>query len=293
MRERGALVKKCSVSREAIVGACAESGLPLEIRHDRRVVAVRYSSGSGVPYLESWEDNVLRLPDSDGWPPALLKQVTSYVARRSWFTDKDADALAARLGKISKFQSLSSEDAVTWSWFGTLGRAGVEPRRRTVQWLYDRLGLQLRASPDVRVDQWMRVIHPNALKSSKGPELDARIDDPGVALVYVEAKWDAALGSGKGAAPGQKDDQVILRRDALRAEPRLAKDDCEFIVLGVSNTAADLAAYDEVPQKPPLRHVHVKWLTWAELSECDAHPLAREFRRYLEWKREFPQRSPH
>ena len=264
-----------------------------ENRHDYHVVAVRYSSGSGVPYLEDWEDNVLRLSDSEAWPPALLKQVSSYVARRSWFGDEDADALSARLGRISKFQSLNSEDAVTWSWFGTLGLAEAETRRRTVQWLYDRLGLQLQASPDVRVDQWMRVIHPNALKSSNGPELDARIDDAGVALIYVEAKWEAALGSGKGAAQGQKDDQVVLRRDAFRAEPKLANDDREFIVLGVSNDTPDLTVYHEAPQQPPLRRVRLEWLTWEDLAECDAHPLSLEFRRYLEWKRDLSKHPPN
>jgi hypothetical protein len=138
----------------------------------------------------------------------------------------------------------------------------------------------------------MRIIHPNALMSSKGPELDARIDDPGVALVYVEAKWDAALGSGKGAAPGREDDQVILRRDAFRAEPKLAADEREFVVLGVSNEAPDLSAYDEAPLKRPLRPVQVRWLTWADLSECDAHPLSSEFRRYLEWKRDLAEKRP-
>src|SRR5437879_6569501 len=155
--------------------------MPYVRHHDGRMVAIRYSKGSGVPYLESWEDNVLGSRGAGAWPDSLLRQVKAYVARRSWFADEDARALSAGLGRISKFQSLNSEDAVTWSWFGTLGRAEPETRRRAIQWLYDRLGLPLKASPDVRIDQWMRVVHPNALESAKGPELDARIDDPGVA----------------------------------------------------------------------------------------------------------------
>src|SRR4051812_43344204 len=97
--------------------------------HDGRSVAVRYSRRSRVPYLEAWEDNVLRPSDVVEWPDALLRQVKAYVAHRSWFSDDDAHALSARLGRISKFQSLNSEDAVTWSWFGTLALAKADARR--------------------------------------------------------------------------------------------------------------------------------------------------------------------
>lgn len=251
---------------------------------DGRQVGVRYSSGSQVPYLERWEDNVLHPRGGADWPPALLKQVNGYVARRSWFSDEDADALAVRLGRISKFQSIRSEDALTWSWFGTLSCAGPPARQAVTQWLYARLGLQLTASADPAVDQWMRVAHPNAPQSPNGPELDARVDDPQVALIYVEAKWEAAIGTGKGASEGVFDDQVVLRRDSMRADPALANDHRNFVVLGVSRQGPDLSLYVETEQDPPLRRVTVAWLTWQDLAACEAHPLAPEFRAYLEWK---------
>jgi hypothetical protein len=157
---------------------------------DGRTVGVCSSRGaSAVPYVLDWEDNVLPPPDGQEWPASLLRQVRAYVARRSWFSDGDADALAAKLGVISKVQSLNSEDAVTWSWFGTLALADPQARRRALQRLYDQIGLERRASAGIRIAQSPRVVHPNAPESPHGPELDARIDDPGVALVYVEAKW--------------------------------------------------------------------------------------------------------
>jgi hypothetical protein len=171
--------------------------------------------------------------------------VRGYVARCSWFTDDAADALAAKLGLISKFQSLNSEDAVTWSWFGTLALADAETRRRALQWLYDELRLALRASASLRIEQWPRVMHPNAPESPHGPELDALIDDPGGALVYVEAKWEAVLGTGKGATEGIRDDQVVLRRDSFRSDLARVADGRVFIVLGVSNAKPDLTAYEE------------------------------------------------
>src|SRR3954453_9225171 len=100
-------------------------------------VTVRRSAGSGqVAYVEKWDRNVMRAGDQP-WPAWLLKQVRGYVAHRSWFSDEDADALAADLGVISKFQSFNSEDAVTWSWFGTLSLCPADARRAALQWLSD------------------------------------------------------------------------------------------------------------------------------------------------------------
>ncbi|MBP6843902.1 MAG: hypothetical protein KA201_09175 [Kofleriaceae bacterium] len=155
-----------------------------------------------------------------------------------------------------------------------------------MQWLYDRLGLQASASRDARIDQWVRVTHPNALRSPNGPEVDARLDDPGQALVYVEAKWLAALGSGKGADDGAWDDQIVLRRGSLRQDPALAGDHKRlYVVLGISNDSPDLVAYDEANEHEP-RRVEVRWLRWQDLAECSAHPHHEEFARYLQWKRD-------
>jgi hypothetical protein len=253
--------------------------------HDGRLTPVRFSAGAGrVLYVERWEDNVLAPPTGHQWPAALLKQIRSYVAFPTWFTEVDANALATHLGRISKFQSINSEDALTWSWFGTLGCAEPAQRRLAVQWLYDRIGLDLAASPQPTIDQWMRVVHPNTPQGTNGPELDARIDDPGVALVYVEAKWDAALGTGKGATNDRRDDQIILRRDALRAERALANDHRKFVVLGISNETPDLTHYAELQFDEPQRPVTIAWLTWQDLATCELHPMASEFRRYLQWK---------
>jgi hypothetical protein len=246
---------------------------------DGRTIALRTSLGKKIPYVENWEDNVLRTPGQTPWPASLLKQVRGYPAQKRWFAPEDAEALAVRLGRISKFQSLNSEDAVTWSWFGTLGCASPSTRSAVVQWLYDCLDLNLTASPDVGVDQWMRVWHPNAPNGRRGPELDARVDDPGGALIYVEAKWNAKLGFGKGATEKSRDDQVVLRRDSFRADPKLRAHRRPFVVLGISNQRPDLAVYGESSD------VTVGWLTWADMAQCDAHPLAREFREYLDWKR--------
>jgi hypothetical protein len=120
---------------------------------------------------------------------------------------------------------------------------------------------------------------------------NARIDDPAGALIYVETKWNAGLGVGEGAIEGTKDDQIILRRDAFRAEPALRDDHRAFVVLGVSNEVSNLAAYEEAAD-PARRPVDVAWLAWSELAECPVHPLASEFRGYLSWKRALSEIDP-
>jgi hypothetical protein len=241
--------------------------------------AVRYSRG-GVLTFERWEDNVLGLPP---WPEALLRQVRGYVGQARYFSDEDAAALSSPLGgRISKFQSINSEDAVTYSWFGTLASAEPETRRCVTQWLYDRIGLDTTASAPA-IDQWVRVFHPNAAGSSRGPELDARIDDPGSALIYVEAKWGADIGTGKGKDASVPDDQVVLRRDSLRNDPN-RRDGVEALaVLGVSEAKPDLSRWAEPDETE--RVVLLAWLTWDDLAECAAHPHSDEFARYIAWKR--------
>lgn len=252
---------------------------------DGRLVPVRSSRGrEAVLYFERWEDNVLPPPSGETWPPQVLRQVNAYVAHKSWFSAPDADALAARLGRISKFQSINSEDAVTWSWFGTLGLEPPSARRRALAWLYERIGLDVTASERATIDQWRRVVHPNALHSARGPEVDALIDDPRSALIYVEAKWNAGVGTGKGAAPGARDDQIVLRRDALRIDPTRTDDDRELVVLCIANRPIDLRLYDERPQAARWP-VKVASLTWDELASCSAHPRHGDFAHYLDWKR--------
>lgn len=204
-------------------------------------VAVRRSRG-GVLTFERGEDNVLGSPP---WPEALLGQVRGYAARRSHFAADDAEALATHLdGRISKFQSVNSEDAVTYSWFGTLASASVDARRATVQWLYDQAGIPAAAHAPV-IDQWERVFHPNAPDSPRGPELDARVDDPGAALIYIEAKWKAKVGTGKRTVADIPDDQIVLRRDSLRSDPALKNDKRVLAILGVSEHKPDLASWHE------------------------------------------------
>lgn len=245
-------------------------------------LAVRFSRGaSRVPYAEDWRRSVIGLAGGKPVPPWLERQVRGYVAHRSWFEEADAVALSAVLGRISKFQSLRSEDALTWSWFGTLATAAPAAQQAAIQWLCDMLELQVDASATAGVRQWERVLHPNA-PTRNGPEIDAIVDDPIGALIYVEAKWRAELGTGRGASEKKRDNQIVLRRDSLRNNPALDADERPLVVLGLAQSEPDLSVYDEADAS--LRPVIIRWLTWRALAACPTHPHAEEFGRHLAWK---------
>jgi hypothetical protein len=246
-----------------------------------KAVRVRRSKGPGrVPYLERWQANVIGVEVGEA-PDWLQRQARGYVANSGWFSDEDADALMDERGRISKMQSLRSEDVVTWSWFGTLTLSDPRERVSALNWLFENLGLPERASEETQIHQWVRVFHPNVPSSSRGPEVDAIIEQPGGPVIYVEAKWRASLGSGRGADEGAKDDQIVLRRDSLEKDPKLEGIHGSLVVLGLSQSKEDVSSYE----KETSRGVEVTWMTWTDLAGCPSHPYAEEFARYLDWKR--------
>ena len=231
-----------------------------------------YSRGrSRAPYVEDLGRNVIGLPSLVGAPPSLVRQVRAYVARRDWFTPEDAAGARKSARADQQVPVPGSEDALTWSWFGTLSIASPQARRDAVEWLLKRLELDAALSSDVTIRQWVRV-------RTLGPEVDAVVEDPRGLLLYAEAKWDAQLGTGRGVTEGSRDDQINLRRLALQAEQRRRP----RVVLGISRALPDLARYNH--QETGDRPVWIRWITWGDLAECSIHPHAAEFSRYLAWK---------
>jgi hypothetical protein len=72
--------------------------------------------------------------------PELLQKF--YASTRFIGRTPDDDRLAReRLGYYCDLQSLNSEDAVTWSFFGTLAYMPAEDRQRVCSGLFERLDL--------------------------------------------------------------------------------------------------------------------------------------------------------
>ena len=98
-------------------------------------------SPSGVVLLRDFADNLIRTSDVSWPPPALVSKLVAADRVSSRWPAALADRVSGRLGHYTALQSINSEDAITWSFFGPLMYG--EPSRRVafMRWLLDRLQL--------------------------------------------------------------------------------------------------------------------------------------------------------
>jgi hypothetical protein len=187
------------------------------------------------------------------------------------------DGIAAKhgLGFYCDLQSLHSEDAITWSVFGTL-KHGEKVQKE--KWLCDFLalvGLVNVSTSEAEFFLWRRIPHPNTLVPG-GPEIDFGIITRN-AVILGEAKWQ----SGVGVAQGKKKDkdQIQLRGEFLKGHGRGFFPGKEVVaVIGLSllpnafqNTVPDGVAFGAV--------------TWEQVCSLPSHPQADEVKRYYLWKK--------
>lgn len=225
-------------------------------------------------------DNLIRT-GCRPWPPPEIVQKL-YQSRQIRAFDPDQAALCtAGLGYYCDLQSLHSEDAITWSVFGTLRYAAAESKER---WLKDFFGmLQIPAidTADADLFLWRRIPHPDTLVPG-GPEIDFGIIT-GNEFVLGEAKWRSTTGSSQGKAKDK--DQIQLREEFLSTYGRTMFPEHEqFIVVGVGLT--DLSFQGVQTGKQSFRTI-----TWEKLCSLPSHPHAAELRRYYLWKCEHSQPS--
>lgn len=179
------------------------------------------------------------------------------------------------LGFYCDLQSLHSEDAITWSVFGTAARA---PQSELEAWIADLISLL--DLPDVKpsraaVSLWRRIPHPDTLVPG-GPEIDVSISTEN-ALILGEAKWLSSVGAAQGKKKDK--DQIQLRGEFLRDyAPKLYPAYSEYMVLGVS--LFERAFVDTTPEGIAFRSV-----TWEKICSLPSHPRAEEVQRYVNWKR--------
>ena len=144
-------------------------------------------SRGGVWAFLDYLDNVIR-PDGCAWPPPELVQKLARSDKHMYFFPEDQPLLMNKLGYYTDLQSINSEDALVWSYFGPLVYAAPHIRCRWTEWLLGELGCASRVS-ECAVAVWRRVPHPDNYTQG-GPELDA-IVVADCAVVMVEAKWRA------------------------------------------------------------------------------------------------------
>lgn len=169
---------------------------------------------------------------------------------------------------------MHSEDAITWSVFGTIARS---PQNILETWLRDLF--RLIDLPDANTDNadislWRRIPHPDTLVPGD-PEIDVGITTSNT-VILGEAKWLSGIGAAQGKARDK--DQIQLRGEFLaKYGAGIFPDRPHKVVLGIS--LLPNAFKDTTPEGVSLRTT-----SWQHLSTILSHPLADELTRSVGWK---------
>ncbi len=216
----------------------------------------------------NYEDNLI-IPNGVVWPhPDIVKKL--YRSNQSKAFDPEAlEILSVKLGFYCDLQSLRSEDAITWSVFGTLHYFSKELKTQFLNSMLKLIGEAPNVT-DCSIQLWTRIAHPDTLVSG-GPELDFQIISDKV-VIFGECKWNSKVAENQGK---QKDkNQIQLRLEYLEEYgKRIFPYVNRRLVLLVE----------------PISHWNssLPRVTWQEICNNTEHPIKEEIKSYYNWKKNY------
>lgn len=207
------------------------------------------------------------------WPTPEILQKLYKSKHSSSIKNIDFDISQKGIGYYSDLQSINSEDAITWSIFGTVSRSSQKIKSKWIQELFQNIKIPDKDFNSSEIYLWRRIPHPDTLVSG-GPEIDIGILTPN-SVVFCEAKWKSAIAKNQGKSKNKN--QIELRKEFLEKYGKLIfKNNKNFITLTIS-LSKDI-------QNDLNNH---KSITWEEISKFKYHPLANEVKNYYQWKFEY------
>lgn len=236
------------------------------------MIPVARSKG-GVKAVAHPFDNLIRTGIA-AWPPPEIVQKL-YKSRQSRaFEGKDLEFATSGLGYYCDLQSLHSEDAMTWSVFGTIARAPHNILKTWLKDLFRLIDLPDSDSDNAEIFLWRRIPHPDTLVSG-GPEIDVGITTSNT-VILVEAKWLSGVGTAQGKARDK--DQIQLRGEFLaKYGAVIFPEQPHKVVLGVSLLPS--AFKDTTPEGDSYRTTLLP-----SLYDRPSHPLTEELSLHIKWK---------
>jgi hypothetical protein len=255
------------------------------------------TGGVPVRVIQNWMDRPIEVVSSKGgtlvvvnpfdnlvttgvsfWPPPEIVQKLYQSRQIRAFDGHNREAVTRILGFYTDLQSLHSEDAITWSVFGTLAYADQSTKCKFVDSLLKILRITTPVTTTANIFLWRRIPHPDTLVSG-GPEIDFGIQTDHV-VIFGEAKWLSNIGHAQGKARDK--DQIILRREFFEKYGNtIFGKASHYIVLGVSYRGGMIKS-EEINLRHATLHLHD--MTWESLCSIESHPVSKEIRCYLEWK---------
>lgn len=212
------------------------------------------------------------------WPPPEIVQKLYKSRQQRAFAGEDLAAATSVLGFYSDLQSLHSEDAITWSVFGTIANSPNDVRVGFVEEVFSKIAPTLPAPSTATISLWRRIPHPDTLVSG-GPEIDFLILTDRV-LVLGEAKWLSSVGRGQGASRCKS--QIDLRVEFVQKYGAAFFPSAEtYVVLGAS---LGEPVVDELDVDAAGKELLLRDLSWSELCSMRSHPQNKELMAYVDWK---------
>lgn len=215
-------------------------------------------------------------PEQIAWPPPEVLQKLYASDRWRGKTSLDNQLARSRFGQYCDLQSLNSEDAITWSFFGPLIYGLESARLEFATRLFKRL--ELPGPTRITIWLWRRIPHPEKADSTGGPEIDVGFQSD-TALVLGEAKWNSKVSSRQGVQKNRT--QLDLRLAfcsglCARALPEFPN----RVVLGIGRAGGTL-------NETLGGSVRVANTTWRELLSLMPRDLVKPLTRYLDWKERY------
>jgi hypothetical protein len=219
----------------------------------------------------------------------IQKLVRSRHARD--FGWEERKKLKQGLGYYCDLQSLHSEDAITWSVFGTVAHCEEAIRVRWTRELFSALGLKSQTPEHSEITLWRRVPHPEVL-TDKGPEIDFSVITEDTILL-AENKWTAKIDRHQGR--NRDKDQIEMRLEFLkRYGQTISYLNRESQKPEFKNQVVLLVTIDPHPieDKWLQEGIEMRSTTWEQVCSLESHPFADEVGRYYRWKLEHMRREP-
>ena len=208
------------------------------------------------------------------WPPPEIVQKLYQSRQVRAFQGAQCSICTKKLGYYCDLQSLHSEDAITWSVFGTVAYSSLSERENWASQFFKLLDISDAVSTNAVIFLWRRIPHPDTLVSG-GPELDFGIITDNT-LILGEAKWQSGVGSAQGKKKNK--DQIQLRGEFLKKYGKIIFPLLKVqIVVGVG--LSQNAFNNTVP-----KGVSFLSTTWEDICSIQAHPHFDEIQRYYKWK---------
>lgn len=231
-------------------------------------------SRGGVLAVSHPFDNLIR-PERIAWPPLEIVQKLYKSRQGEAFKGLDSQAVIYGLGYYCDLQSLQSEDALTWSVFGTLQHSSGEQREAWTQDFFGLLGLDSANPESAEISLWRRTPHPDNL-SQGGPEVDFSISTKN-AIIFGETKWLSKIGKAQGKEKGK--DQLQICQEVLeKYGHKFFRDKTVKAIVCIGLALDTFGNRDK-------SDIFLRSVTWDQVCSLALHPNADEVMRYFVWKK--------